>query len=51
MIAFEPDQEARSEAQLLALEQGITLEEIAVEAFSAYLAGVKAARVGVIDEI
>lgn len=46
MIAFEPDRESLAEAQLLAIEQGISLEEIAVEAFSGYMAGVKAARLG-----
>jgi hypothetical protein len=50
MISFEPDHEALAEARLLAIEQGITLKEIAVEAFSSFMAAVKAARLGDIGE-
>jgi hypothetical protein len=50
-ITFEPDPEALDEARLLALEQGISIEEIAVEAFSGHMASVKAARIGDIDEL
>jgi hypothetical protein len=50
MISSEPDGEALTEAQLLAIEQGVSLEEIAVEAFSSYMAGVKASRLGDIGE-
>jgi hypothetical protein len=51
VISFEPDTEALAEARLLAIEQGCTLEEIATEAFSAFLASVKAARTEDIGEL
>jgi len=51
MISFEPDRESLDEAQLYAIEQGLTLEEIAAEAFSAYLSAIKAARTGDLDEL
>jgi hypothetical protein len=50
-ISFEPDADALDEANLLAIEQGLSLEEIAVEAFASFMAGVKAARTGDIGEL
>jgi hypothetical protein len=51
VISFEPDPDSLDEANLLAIEQGITLEEIATEAFAAYMAAIKAARTGDIGEL
>lgn len=50
-ITFTPDYESMDEAQLLMIEQGVTIEEVAAEAFSAYMAGIKAARTGDIGEL
>lgn len=51
MISSEHDYEALEEANLLVMEQGVSIEQIAVEALAANLAGVKAARTGDIDSL
>jgi hypothetical protein len=49
-ISFEPDVQALAQADQLAAEQGVSLEVIAAEAFSAYMAGVTEARRLDLDE-
>jgi hypothetical protein len=43
-ITFDPGLQALAQADQLAAEQGVTLETIAAEAFSASMAGVTEAR-------
>lgn len=49
-ITFEPDPQSLAQADALASEQGVTLEQIATEAFAAYMAGVADARRIDLDE-
>lgn len=43
-ISFEPDVASLAVADVIVRERGVTLEEIAAEAFSAYMQGVQVAR-------
>jgi hypothetical protein len=49
-ITFEPDVASLAIADQLVQEQGVTLSELAAEAFSAYMQGVQAARALDLDE-
>jgi hypothetical protein len=49
-ISFEPDLVSLAIAEQLATEPGTTPEEIAADAFSAYMQGVKDARTADLDE-
>lgn len=49
-ITFEPDLVSLAIADQLCTEQGVTLSEVAAEAFSAYMQGVRDARALDLDE-
>lgn len=49
-ITFEPDVQSLAQADQLATEQGVTLEQIATEAFAAYMARVADTRRVDLDE-